>query len=62
MGSMKIEYWRSRFLRQWHFRIKATNGQIIAQSEGYKNKGDCLKTIHSIRDRVGEAVIAEVLK
>jgi uncharacterized protein YegP (UPF0339 family) len=28
--------------RRWFFRIEAANAEPIAQSEGYRNKSDCL--------------------
>lgn len=30
------------------FRLKATNGQIILSSQGYKNKAGCMKGIESV--------------
>ena len=30
--------------RQWRFRIKGRNGEIIAQSEDYENKQDAIDT------------------
>jgi len=41
---MKIKYWKAAN-RQWWFHVVAANGEIVAQSEGYKNKKDCLDTI-----------------
>jgi uncharacterized protein YegP (UPF0339 family) len=41
---MKIRYWKA-YNKQWWFHVVAANGEIIAQSEGYKNKRDCIKTI-----------------
>lgn len=32
----------------WYFNLKAANGEIVAQSEGVKNKQDALSTIDSI--------------
>lgn len=34
---------------EYRFRLKAKNGQIIADSEGYKKKSSCLNGIESIR-------------
>ncbi|MBQ1847599.1 MAG: YegP family protein [Clostridia bacterium] len=46
---------------EFRFRLKATNGEIIATSEGYKAKAGCLNGIESIRKNAPEAevVIAE---
>ena len=29
--------------------MRARNGKIVAQSEGYQRKGDCLKTISAVK-------------
>ncbi|MBR2503833.1 MAG: YegP family protein, partial [Oscillospiraceae bacterium] len=34
---------------EYRFRLKATNGQIIAVSEGYKAKASCLNGIESVK-------------
>ena len=31
-------------LPEWRFRIKARNGEVVAQSEGYHNKQDAIDT------------------
>lgn len=46
---MKIIVTRARSLRQrYRFLIVAKNGQVVAQSELYRNRGDALKTARSI--------------
>ena len=40
---------------EFRYRLKATNGQIIAVGEGYKAKASCLKGIESIRKNAPEA-------
>lgn len=35
---------------KYRFRLKATNGHIIATSEGYSTKSGCLKGIESVRN------------
>lgn len=42
---LRIEYWLSQANHQWYFHIKARNGKIVAQSEGYKRFRSCEKTI-----------------
>ena len=44
---------------EYRFRLKATNGQIIAVSEGYKAKASCLNGIESVKKN---AVDAEIVK
>ena len=41
------------------FRLKATNGEIILASEGYKAKSSCMNGIESVRKN---AVDAEIVK
>ena len=44
---------------QYRFRLKATNGKIIATSEGYVTKAACENGIESVRSNAPEAPIAE---
>ena len=44
---------------EFRFRLKATNGQIIATSEGYKAKASCLNGIESVKKNAPEAGITE---
>ena len=41
------------------FRLKATNGQIIATSEGYKSMKSCLNGIESIKKNVVDPKIVK---
>jgi len=43
--------------RQWYFRLRAANGKIIAQSEGYSRKRNALKGIAAIKKCAGRAPI-----
>ncbi|MBQ9544137.1 MAG: YegP family protein [Clostridia bacterium] len=45
---------------EFRFRLKATNGEIIATSEGYKAKKSCLNGIESVKKNAPEAPIVEV--
>ena len=44
---------------EFRFRLKSTNGQIIAVGEGYKAKAGCLNGIESIRKNAPEATVKE---
>jgi len=35
---------------QYRFRLKASNGQVILQSEGYTSKTGCMNGIESVRE------------
>jgi len=42
------------------FRLKATNGQIIAVSEGYKAMKSCLNGIESVKKNAVDAKIEKI--
>ena len=44
---------------EFRFRLKATNGQIIATSEGYKKKASCENGIESVRKNAVDAPVVE---
>jgi uncharacterized protein YegP (UPF0339 family) len=61
---MKIEIfpratWRGK---RWYFRVRASNGEIVAQSEGYQNRADCWSTAQLLRDDLVCAQILEMLQ
>ena len=44
---------------EFRFRLKATNGQVIAVSEGYKAIASCLNGIESVKKNAPEAEVVE---
>lgn len=57
---LRIEIFPRRSLfrgTQWYFRIKAANHQVLAASEGYNKRADCLHTATLLRDQLHEAGI-----
>ena len=42
---------------EFRFRLKATNGEIIATSEGYKAKAGCLNGIESIKKNAASEIV-----
>lgn len=44
---------------EFRFRLKATNGEIIATGEGYATKPNCIKGVESIRKNAPEAPVEE---
>ena len=44
---------------EFRFSLKATNGQIIAVSEGYKAKASCMNGIESVKTNAPEADVVE---
>lgn len=59
---MKFHLWQqfTLFGRRWYWHLKARNGEIVAQSEAYRNRADALKTIELIRTKAADAAIEVV--
>ena len=45
---------------EFRFRLKATNGQIIAVSEGYKAIAGCMNGIESVKKNAPDATIENI--
>ena len=58
LGHPKFELYQDR-AGHYRFRLKATNGKIIAVSEGYSTKASCENGMDSVRKNAEEAEIAE---
>lgn len=46
----------------WRFNLKATNGQVIATSQGYASKASALGGIESVKNNAPGAEIVEIGK
>ncbi|HYD37986.1 MAG TPA: DUF1508 domain-containing protein [Allosphingosinicella sp.] len=47
---MHYEIYRTRFRREWRWRLRAANGRILcASGEGFRNRGDCLANIDLVK-------------
>ena len=44
---------------EFRFRLKASNGHVIATSEGYKTKDSCINGIESVKKNAPDAEIVE---
>jgi len=44
---------------EFRFRLKATNGQVIAVSEGYKAMASCVNGIESVKKNAPDAEVVE---
>jgi uncharacterized protein len=44
----------------WRFNLKASNGQVIASSEGYSSKASAVSGIESVRTIAGAAEVVEI--
>lgn len=56
----KFEYWESKKDGQWYFHLKAENGKVIAQSQGYTTKDNCINGIDSIKNNALTARTEEI--
>ena len=54
----RYEIWKSEKNNQWYWHYKAANNQIVAGSEGYHNKQDCLHAIDLLKAS-GDAEVHE---
>jgi uncharacterized protein YegP (UPF0339 family) len=61
---LRIEIYPRKHLfgKRWYFRVRAGNNETIAQSEGYRNRGDCHHTAQLLRNKLGEAEIFGAVK
>lgn len=59
---MIFQLFRRRGLRgrRWYFRLRAANGEIVVQSEGYAHRADALGAIQLIRNQAVLATIKEI--
>ena len=55
----KFEYFKDK-KGKYRFRLKAGNGQVIAQSEAYETKNSCLSGIESVKSNAPGAPAVEV--
>ncbi|WP_344095145.1 YegP family protein [Microbacterium deminutum] len=44
----------------WRFNLKASNGQVIATSQGYASKANALKGIESVKTNAPDAAVVEL--
>ncbi|MFT3797223.1 YegP family protein [Microbacterium sp.] len=57
----KFELWVDKG-GDWRFNLKASNGQVIATSQGYNAKASALNGIESVRNNAPDAEIVEIEK
>ncbi|MEM6632566.1 MAG: YegP family protein [Bacteroidota bacterium] len=50
-----FEIYQSEKSGEYYFRLKATNGQIILSSQGYKQKTTCENGVESVKKNSSEA-------
>lgn len=58
---MTFEIFTRRGIRgkRWYWRLRARNGEIIAQSEAYRNEGDAYATVALVRTEAPYAAMKE---
>ncbi len=55
----RYQVWRAAD-RQWYFRLRARNGEIVHGSEGYKTRAGALRGIGACRRAASEATVQEL--
>lgn len=45
---------------KYRFRLKASNGQVIATGESYESKAPCLKGVASVQKNAPDAAVVEI--
>jgi hypothetical protein len=55
----KFEFWQSKNDGKWYFHLIAPNGEIIAHSQGYSSKDNCMNGIKSVKFYAPFAIIYE---
>ncbi|WP_300078936.1 YegP family protein [Propioniciclava sp.] len=45
---------------KYRFRLKASNGQVIATGEAYESKAACLKGVASVQKNAPDAAVVEI--
>ena len=55
----KFELWTDKG-GDWRFNLKASNGQVIATSQGYASKASAMNGIDSVRSNAPGAEVVEL--
>ncbi|GAA2973402.1 uncharacterized protein YegP (UPF0339 family) [Microbacterium terrae] len=55
----KFELWTDKG-GDWRFNLKASNGQVIATSQGYASKASALNGIASVKTNAPDAEVVEI--
>lgn len=45
---------------KFRFRLKAGNGEVIAQSEPYESKSSCMNGVESVKKNAPDAKVVEI--
>jgi uncharacterized protein YegP (UPF0339 family) len=51
---LTIDYWEAV---RWYFRVKSSNGRVIAQSDGFPSESSCLKAIAALQEGAATAKV-----
>ena len=57
----KFELWTDKG-GDWRFNLKASNGQVIATSQGYASKASAMNGIESVKSNAPGAEVVEIDK
>lgn len=56
---LTFNIWQSQQNANWYFNIEGSNGEKVAQSEGYTSRQNAAHTVDLIRQDAGRAVVHE---
>jgi uncharacterized protein YegP (UPF0339 family) len=56
----KFEIWQSKKDGQWYFHLVAPNNEVIAQSQGYTTKDNCINGVNAIKSYSQTAEVTEI--
>jgi uncharacterized protein YegP (UPF0339 family) len=59
-NNMRFEIYRTRFIRQYRWRLVAGNNEIIASGESYRAKSSCINAIGLVKGAGNDTPIKEV--
>lgn len=57
----KFEFYKNLKTKQWHWRLRAPNGEIVASGEAFTRKASCKSSIRWIRKYAPDAYVVEVV-
>lgn len=58
MNTPRFEWYRTRFTKQFRWRLRAANSEIIASGESYVKKTDMVRAIDIVNGHNGYPIIA----
>ena len=51
----RVEFYKSGLLRQWRWRVRAANGEIVASGESHSSQRDAMRAFQAATEAMQEA-------